>query len=225
MPGARPDRVLEALIAADGFDSPLGAMEEAEWRAYIATFTRRAGIRAGDSISEVGCGCGAFLYPFHEKGHPVGGIDYSDALIGLARSVMPGRAASFEVREASAYADHPRDDVVVANHVIHYFPSIAYTKDVVTRMLRRADRVAAVSGVPTAELRAESESARRGLLTPEAYEAKYRGLEILYFDKAWFAALAADHGFTAEFFEHEMPGFAQNPFRFDCVMTRTASRP
>ena len=214
---------LERLIALDCFDSPLGYMTEADWRAYQATFAKRAGIASGDSIFEVGCGGGAFLYPFYEQGHVVSGIDYSDDLIGIARSSMPERRDFLNAMEAASYPAEPLTDVVIANHVIHYFGSLEYAEGVITTMLKKAKMAAAVSGVPNVELKADSERERRGLLTPAEYEAKYRDLEILYYDKKWFTTIATQNGFAAEFLDHQMPGFAQNRFRFDCVMTRTAA--
>lgn len=212
--------VLQKLICIDGFDSPLGLMKEEQWNDYVALFARRSGIVPSDSIFEVGCGCGAFLYPFFTKDHEVGGIDYSSELVQIAQTVMPGRAAFFRAAEASSCPVDPEAEAVIANHVIHYFPSLEYSSMALELMLRKARRVVTISGIPDASLRQESENERRGLLKREEYESKYRGLDILYYQKDWFEALAVTHGFVPRFFDHEMPGFAQNRFRFDCVMTR-----
>ena len=61
---------------------------------------------------------------------------------------------------------------------------------------------------------------RKGLLTEKEYQLKYKGLEILYFDKRWFEVIAEKVGFSVELFKHEMPGFAQNQYRFDCVFVK-----
>lgn len=211
--------ILEKLISIDGFDSPLGLMAENDWREYVKMFAVRVGLTSGDSIFEVGCGGGAFLYPFYESGHEIRGIDYSEELIRVAQSAMPKKKDFLKVAEASSCKSDPNEDIVIANHVIHYFPSIDYTFDVLTTMLRKASKAVAVSGIPDNQLRTNSEAARRGLLSKEEYELKYKGLDILYFEKSWFEDLAGDNGFTATFFEHSMPGFAQNPFRYDCVMS------
>jgi SAM-dependent methyltransferase len=217
--------VLQRLVSIDGFDSPLGMMSEDHWSDYVAMFASRSGIRQGDSVFEIGCGAGAFLYPFYTAGYEVSGIDYSHELIQIARSVMPQRKQFLNSTEARSCPVSPLQDVVVANHVIHYFPSHAYSRAVLERVLQKALRVAALSGIPDVRLRDESESERRALLSSGEYDSKYRGLEILYYAQDWFVGMAQERGFVAQFFDHEMPGFAQNRFRFDCVMTRTEYEP
>lgn len=212
---------LQQLIALDGFDSPLGAMSEQDWNIYVGVFARRCGLVADDSIFEVGCGSGAFLFPFYQQGHAVSGIDYSEELVRIAQSFMPDRQTAIRAMEASEFPVRPSEDIVVANHVFHYFASLAYAKTVLSNMLCKARKSVCVSGVPDAALRAESERERRGILSPKEYEAKYVGLEILYFDRQFFRDLASRYHFTVSFFSHDMPGFAQNRFRYDCLMKKS----
>lgn len=214
------ENVLQQLISADGFDTPLGVMAENDWKDYVELFTNRSGIAQDDSIFEIGCGGGAFLYPFYEAGFEVGGIDYSQELIQIAQTAMPQRKNFLHAMEASSCPIFPAVNVVIANHVIHYFPSLDYSTAVLDLMLQKALRVVSISGIPNANLKEESESTRRGLLSLEEYESKYRGLDILYYQQNWFIELATKHGFVARFFDHEMPGFAQARFRYDCVLTK-----
>lgn len=46
-------------------------------------------IGPGTRVFEVDCGDGAFLYPFHQNGYLVGGIDRDAAMIERARAAMP----------------------------------------------------------------------------------------------------------------------------------------
>lgn len=210
--------VLEKLISADGFDSPLGLMQENDWRNYVNKLANRFELAEGESIFEVGCGAGAFLYPFYEEGRNVGGIDYSKDLIQIAQSAMPLAKDSLEVKEATMFNAYPKADIVIANHVIHYFSSYKYAEDVLELMLKKVKRVISISGIPNAEMKEDSEKMRRGLLTDQEYEAKYKGLEIIYFEKEWFKRIAEKANLSVEFWGHEMPGFAQNKFRFDCIL-------
>ena len=210
---------LQQLIALDGFDSPLGAMLENDWNTYVDVVAKRVGLSEGDSVFDVGCGSGAFLFPFHLKGNAVGGIDYSAALIEVAQLYMPERREEFSVLDAKEFSEIPID-IVVANHVIHYFSSLNDAEIVVSKMLRKSVKAVYISGVPDADLQIESELYRRRILPTNQYKAKYAGLEILYYDRNFFVELAKAYSFNVRFFDHDMPGFAQNRFRFDCLMTR-----
>ena len=212
--------ILEKLISADGFDSPLGLMEEKDWRAYVSLLSKRIQIQKDESIFEVGCGAGAFIYPFYEAGHHVSGIDYSKELINIAQGAMPVTMDSLEEMEAISIKTEPKYDVIFANHVIHYFSSLDYVSDVLNIIFTKVKRVIAISGIPNAAMKDESEKIRKGLLTDQEYELKYKGLQILYFDKGWFEVIAKKAGFSVKFLKHEMPGFAQNQYRFDCVFVK-----
>jgi trans-aconitate methyltransferase len=212
--------LLEKLIAMDGFDSPLGLMKESEWRLYTDRLAKIASINLGDSIFEIGCGSGAFLLPFAEKGHEVGGIDYSEELINTARNAMPLFKSDFIIGDATQCDQDIKVDIVIANHVFHYFSSLHYASDVLSKMLTKTKFAVAVTGIPDFEFKIQSEQARQGILTPAEYHKKYDGLDILYFSRAWFSDFAKLYSFSTSFYNHEMPGFAQNEFRFDCVFRK-----
>ena len=45
-------------------------------------------------------------------------------------------------------------------------------------------------------------------------------LDILYYDKSDFINFAKNNNAKVDFFDHNMPGFKQNKFRFDCVISK-----
>lgn len=210
--------VLEVLIRMDGFDVGAGKIGAADWLAYVDAVGARAAIRPGASIFEVGCGSGAFLYPFYQKRHRVAGLDYSAALIDQARAVMTDM--DFRVGEAAALRTEPRYDHVTANSVFHYFPDSAYAAGVAAAMIEKAIRSVIVLEVPDLSRREESEAARRDCLPEGEYENKYRGLDHLYFDRGWFRDLGARHGCSVEIFDQDRPDYANGRFRFNCIVTR-----
>jgi SAM-dependent methyltransferase len=209
---------LEKLIALDGFDSPLGLMSEGNWRSYAEEFLRRNEFKSGETLFEVGCGSGALLYLFHELGYKVSGLDFSQKLINAARLALPIKSDYLIFAEANMCPVDVKADIVMANHVFHYFESFEYASEVLNKMIDKASRLVAIYGIPNVDLKKESESMRRGLLSVEEYNKKYCGLDILYFSKNWFRQIAMDRGYCAMFYDHKMPGFAQNEFRFDCVI-------
>jgi len=210
---------LQALIDLDGFDSGAGRIREAAWRAYVTEIAGRLGMHAGDSVLEIGCGSGAFLFPLREAGLRVAGLDYSPTLVAAARAAMPD--GDFREAEAGEFAAAPRSvDFVVANSVFHYFPDDAYADRVLAAMLGTADRAVAVLELPELDCRDDAEAARRGLLSDREYEAKYAGLAHRYFRRESFSSAARRHGFDAEMFGQSIDGYAQNAFRFNCLLRR-----
>ena len=82
---------------------------------YVQHIADELNITPKDSLLEVGCGGGTFLYPFYQQGNPVTGIDYSANLVKIALAAMP--QATISVGEA---IDLPREshfDVVLSGSV------------------------------------------------------------------------------------------------------------
>ena len=209
---------LQALIDLDGFDSGAGRILAADWRTYANLIIQRLNVRPGQSVYEVGCGAGAFLFALREQGVQVGGIDYAENLVLQSRKVMP--EASFHHGEAVQLVVEPRVDFVFANGVFHYFRDEDYAAQVLERMLAKATKGIAVLEVPDLASCDEAERIRRDLLTPSAYEEKYRGLEHLYYSREWFRQLAERRGYRCELFGQCVPNYAQSSFRFNCLIIK-----
>lgn len=209
---------LQALIDLDGFDSGAGRILAEDWRTYAGLIIQRLGLRPGQSVYEVGCGAGAFLYALCEQGIEVGGMDYAENLILQARQAIP--KASFQHGEAAQLEVEPRVDYVLANSVFHYFRDEDYAIQVLDRMLAKAAKGIAVLEVPDLASRDEAERIRRDLLSPSAYEEKYRGLEHLYYARDWFRQQAERRGYRCELFDQCVPNYAQSAFRFNCLIVK-----
>jgi trans-aconitate methyltransferase len=210
---------LQGLIDLDGFDSGAGKIGEAAWRVYVAMVAGRLGIRPADSVFEIGCGSGAFLYVLREAGVRIAGLDYSENLVAAARHAMP--EGDFRAATAEAFAAVAGEyDFVIANSVFHYFPDLDYARRVVDKMRVAAGRAVAILELPDAVTRGEAEAARRGLLSAEEYERKYAGLSHLYYDRNWFIELAEHHGLAAEIFQQDIAGYAQNAFRYNVLLRK-----
>lgn len=207
---------LERLIRLDGFDTGAGRVEVADWEAHAQRIAEKLDIRSGDSLYEVGCGSGAFLYPFWQRGHQVGGLDYSPVLIEEARAVMAG--GDFVRSEAIELEAQPQYDFVISHGVFHYFPDLAYAKQVFDRMIKKAKKSMAVLDVPNKMREAEAEDLRRGLLSPYEYDEKYKNLPRIYFRKEWFLDLANQYGCAAELFDQNIKSYGNSPFHFNVIM-------
>lgn len=110
----------------------------------------------GTRVFEVDCGNGEFLYPFHQNGYVVGGIDGDADLIAEASAAMPD--GSFHVAPASAL------DPAVPWHVVVWRHSDApkdasagalaktdHLRGVLSRMFAKATHAIALLDVPDTE--------------------------------------------------------------------------
>ena len=59
--------ILETLIKADGFDSGAGNFTVDDWINYTEELSTKLNITNSDSIYDIGCGSGAFVYSLHLK--------------------------------------------------------------------------------------------------------------------------------------------------------------
>lgn len=212
--GAAP-LALADLIALDGFDT-LGGVSEAAWRANCARLATCMALAPGESLFDVGCGAGAFLYPFYKQGQPVAGLDYAANLVQVAQRAMPGAAIAWG--EAATLDIVPPADVVVSYSAFFYFPDLAYAATTLRRMTHKARRLVAVLDVPDRARQAAALAARQAALGSEEYARRYAGLEHLYFDRGWFGEVLAGLDCTIEITDQAMAGYRHAAHRFDVLI-------
>ena len=207
---------LETLISLDGFDSGAGKINLADWQEYTRLISGKLGLKAGQSVFEVGCGAGAFLFSLREHmALEVGGLDYASGLIAAAQKAMPD--GEFLVQGAESLDTESTYDFVIANSVFHYFDE-ATAAQVLQAMWKKSRHGIAILDVPNAATRDACERARRDALTQAEYEEKYKGLDHTYFTPEWFIRQLPEWQHQA--FESCVPNYAQSEFRFSVIFSK-----
>jgi SAM-dependent methyltransferase len=107
---------------------------ESQMRPSYELAIKRAGLRAGQTVLDAGCGSGAFLRAAADHGAVVSGIDASEALLAIARERVPDADLSLGDVQRLPYADDSFDAVTG-------FCSFFFADDMV-EALREAGRVA-----------------------------------------------------------------------------------
>ena len=206
---------LEDLIVADGFNTGHGDIEADAWVEFTSRTYELFDLKLGDSLFDVGCGSGAFLYPAGRRGIDVGGIDYSTSLIEIARLAMPD--GSFEVCDADELETDPSADVVMSFGVFLYFPSLEYARQVVARMCRKATRAVAIFEIPDLALADQALEARQAVAGgAAAYAERYEGLGHLSFSTEWVRAALEEEGLIDVTVEPQsIRGYGNGDFRFN----------
>jgi len=207
--------LLSALMEADGVGTGFGAVDEEDWAAHVRTTAERLRIAPGASVLEVGCGAGAFLYELYRQGCTVSGIDRSPTLVDYARRAMP--EGQFTVADAAELDPGETVDAVASFGVFLYFPSLDYARRVVERMAGCSRHVVAVLDLPDLARHTEDLARRQELAGgAEAYDELYRGLEHLYFDRAWLAETLRGCGLVdVRVCDQDLAGYSHSPFRFN----------
>lgn len=212
---------LERLIAIDGFNIGAGAFPIESWITYVEAIRSKLALQKGNTILEVGCGSGAFLFPLYEAGIKVYGIDYAPALVEIASEMMP--SGIFNTSEAAQIPfEDEAFDGVVSNSVFQYFESLAYAESVMAeifRVLKPGGRMALLD-VNDASKKEASEAIRRKKLGEAEFNRMYGNLTHLFFPKAWFEKIAQQQHFTCRIEDQHISGYGNSAFRYNVFLEK-----
>jgi SAM-dependent methyltransferase len=213
---------LAQLMHADGLDTKFGAVSEESWRSFVRSSADQAGIVAGCTIFEVGCGAGAWIYDLYARGYAVAGLDRSPVLVDHARRVMP--RGDWTCAEALDLDPSPPYDFVASCGVFTYFESLDYADAVLRKMIAKARRGILILDVPDLAKRTAAVAFRRGALGDEQYRERYSGLDHAYYDKEWFRRVLNEAGWPRiEIEDQNVEGYAHGAFRYNVIATRGAT--
>lgn len=210
--------ILETLIKADGYDVGAGKLDIENFNLMLNKHYKALDIKTGDTIYEVGCGSGASLYPLYLKGFKVSGLDYSSILIELANTFM--KDCSFKNDEAINLDTKEKFDIVVSLGVFHYFKDQAYAKEVIKKMLEKANKKIAIFDINDKAKEDIYHQIRMQGLSKEEYEKKYEGLDHLFYEKSWFEDLAKEFGLKIEIFDQDFDAYLNSKLRFNVIMEK-----
>jgi SAM-dependent methyltransferase len=102
---------------------------------FIPALLDAADVRRGRSVLDVACGPGVVAAASAERGAQVRGLDFSAAMLGVARARHPGIPFDQGDAEALPYPD-AGFDAVVCNFGIHHVPRPAVALEQAHRVLR-----------------------------------------------------------------------------------------
>ena len=211
------EHVYLELKRLNGYDVMEGGISLDAWLELDAEIQQRLHLTHGGRVFEVGCGAGANLYLLQRAGITVGGTDYAEGLVAIARAVLP-HAAELYAGEADAIQTAQKYDAVFTNGVLHYLPDLGYAEHVLLRMLEKTTGVIGLIDVHDRDKEEEFHAYRRSVI-PD-YDKRYKGLSNLFFPRSFFEDFARAHDLRIVFTPMQLRGYWNTPFIFNCFMYR-----
>ncbi len=209
---------LETLLKADGFDIGAGNLDQENWLEFLEKIQSQIIKESCDSIFEIGCGSGAFLYHFYKQEHKVAGLDYSEPLIELAQKAMPNM--QFEVAEAINLNTSEKYDSVVSFGVFHYFENLNYADEVLNKMFLKSNKIIAILDVNDKSKEGEYHNVRKQALSQGEYQQKYKGLNHLFYEKSWFVEFAKHNNCHITIQDQDIKNYLKSSLRFNVIMEK-----
>jgi len=210
--------ILEMLFKADGFDSKTGSFEVDDWCNYTNELYEKLQIDKKDSIFDVGCGSGAFLYQLYLKNHTVGGNDYSIILLDLAKKIMP--KGQFLYQEAKNLDTTKKYDIVLSHSVFFYFDNLDYAKEVLNKMVKKANKKIAIFDINDKEKESIYYKIRMQTMSKQEYEKKYKNLKHIFFEKDFFVNYAKENNLKIIIWDQNFKKYKNSQYRFNVILTK-----
>jgi SAM-dependent methyltransferase len=210
--------ILESLIKADGFDSGAGSFCVEDWLDYTNEFYSELDIKKEDTIFDVGCGSGAFVYPLYLKKYKVGGLDYSKILINLANTIL--KNCDFVCDEAVNLDLSNRYDIVISHSVFHYFKDLEYAKKVIKNMVIKSNKKIAIFDINDKSKEKQYHKIRMSNMDEKEYKEKYAILKHMFYEKSWFEEIAKELGLKIYIFDQAFKKYSNSQLRFNVIMEK-----
>jgi len=206
---------LQDLINANGFDT--SSLLAKNLTDYIESVQTKMGMKQGQSVYEVGCGCGSILYLLQQMGLRVGGSDYSDSLIKIAKDLNISN--DIKVSVANDIPVEPKYDYVIANSVFQYFPDLNYVEEVACLMMNKSIS-GSIAILDINDLaKQELYLSIRRKAEPD-YDEKYKGFQHLFIDKQFWIELSFKLNWKVIIEDQDIPEYKNSKFRYNIFITK-----
>ncbi len=214
--------VFKALKIADGFDV---LAEDGYYEALYQDFKDmleqiHGKIANYDSVYEVGCGSGVNLFLFRElEGiQKLGGCDYSESLIKIARDVI--ESDDLVLCDAEEVNTDRKYDIVLADSVFQYFTSPEKGYNVLQKMFDKSNKMVIITELHDKAMEEEHLAYRRSMV--ENYDELYKGLEKTFYERDRFLDFPkhTDMQCTCEIVRPNNDKYWNNRFVFDFYLLK-----
>ena len=201
-----------ALRKLNGFDSPSSHLPNSSLAIWQNKLKHKLGLDLADSVYEVGCGSGGFLYNWYRQGNEVGGSDISENLISYAKEALPN--GKWELESANNI-NIARWDHVLSFSVFHYLTH-EEAKETLMRMIMKAKYTVSILDINDKSKEHEFEAYRENLY--EDYAERYKNLKQTYYSKEWWIEILNSLGVRCSITDQDIEGYEIGKFRYNIII-------
>jgi len=199
---------LEFLLKINGFDTATANYNPNFWIKRYSLYWDiiQNYVKNVNSVFEVGCGAGAFLFYLQKKIgiEKIGGLDYSEPLIKIAKCFLFYKD---EAKNLDIYLQNKSYDLILSHSVFIYFPSLEYAEDVIVKMVKNSSKGIALLDINDKEKEELYFKIRNKNSTPSH----------LFFEKKWFINLGAKLNKKVFIFELPTDEYINSLYRFNVI--------
>lgn len=198
---------LQSLIKEDVFDLEEGCFS-------LTSVEQLFNTKRENTLFEISCDNGNFIFPFFQNNVIVRGVDYSSSLISIAQEAMP--QMSFSVSEADKLYFTESYDDIVSNSVFQYFSDLNYAETVVRKMFMMTKKGVAILDINDKSKLSLAEHYCREGMSIEDYNRKYSEYRHLYYEKEWFLEILQKLGSESiTIYDQNIKDYKNSLFRFN----------
>ena len=211
----------EDLLNTNGHDSSMGKISKKEWFKYIEDKTERIKLKKNQNILEYGCGSGAFLSHFYNKGFNLYGIDYSKNQIKKGKKYFP--KIKFKIGEISEIDTfNIKFDFIFSNVVFHYFDNYHYAKSLIDKMIKnlKSDGSIFIINIPDKDKEHLFKIDLIKELGIKEYKKKYSNHTHLFYKKLFFKKIAKKKNLKIKIFNERLKFSKNFKFRFNVILKK-----
>ncbi len=146
----------------------------------------------------------------------LGGIDYSN-LANIAKQALIN--TDIKQIEANMLDIKTTYNCVCSFSVFHYFKSIDYAKEVISKMIAKATKKILFLDILDIDKK-DLDIAYRKDMCGKDYERLYGNLPYTYYSQDLFVAMAKDNNFDILIENQNIKGYANSSFRFNVIMSK-----
>jgi len=203
----------ETLLKLNGYDGKQSDLNPNNLGKAQQHFERVMDLQRGESIYEIACGAGAFMWRWRsQQFHTIGGCDISANLIGYATEALP--QGHWSVADATSFPVDRWDHVVSFGLCMYLPKDEMYT--MLNRMIMKAKRSISLYDIPDLAKKQGCEDERRKLI-PD-YDERYKELNHFYHSKEELAAYLESLGLDYEIYDQDIPGYENAKWRFNVTV-------